>query len=139
MSDNTRITFPNSPYSPAFCARQSAARTGWVRCCSSLQTTGGSERWMLSQFQWRGKKEQQRVTELHTKTQTLASGDSASSDTMVRESAVEKGLQHQPYVQTSRAAGREATKETAKLCLLCCLILACRALTAKYYSGLLAE
>lgn len=44
-----------------------------------------------------------------------------------------------PYDLTSRAAGRGATKETAKLCLLCFLILACWVLTAKYYSGLLTE
>lgn len=44
-----------------------------------------------------------------------------------------------PYVLTSRAAGREATRETAELCLLHVLILACWALTVKYYSGLLSE
>ena len=44
-----------------------------------------------------------------------------------------------PYSLTSRAAGREATKETAELCLLCFLYLACWVLTAKYYSGPLTE
>lgn len=40
------------------------------------------------------------------------------------------GRRTSPYVLTSRAASREATRETARLRLLCSLILACWVLTA---------
>lgn len=117
----------DSPYSQVFCVQLLIGHKDWAHCCSSLQTIKQTGRKASdNSLHYVTHNAQMSTHSNYTQTWIISNLRLCIQHTMVRTFVVRK----ERYVLTSRAAGREATKETAKLCLLCTLILACWIVTA---------